>query len=379
MLNRKYTLPRHTNLASQGLRVTAAIVDFAIALALTLAFYFACFNLVLSSTTASYRETLDKYEFESHLKIKKEDGSLAIIPNEDPQDFEDALEGFYFRYLTGKALEGEGVAPNANEPMNVDGVEVLPADYYTVQYFNTTVLGITQDNPDGDMSSSYFTYQKDEDGNFLKDKIAIRRSHRYNPDTGLVQELTETDFLVAYQPIYVSAYSLLVSQEFYSSTANTYYFFYTLGVVASILIAGIINYIVLPLFLKNGQTLGKKIFKLGLATYDGYKMSNYQLFLRIVPLVILDLAMLIPVWTSIVIVVSVIVAVLLISFAFMMASPKKAALHDFAARTIVVDLASSTLFTNEMEEEAYIAKEDGIVLDRKDDEDGEEPGLSYEK
>ena len=62
----------------------------------------------------------------------------------------------------------------------------------------------------------------------------------------------------------------------------------------------------------------------------------------------------------------------------MMASPKKAALHDFAARTIVIDLHSSTIFLNELEEEAYIAKEDGLVVVEKD-ENGEEPELSYEK
>ena len=376
MTKKKYTLPRHTNLASQGLRITAAIVDFAIALAVTLGLFFGCFNLILSNNTREYQNELNTYQLDSHLKIQKEDGTIGIIPNENSKDFENALTAFYLRYLTGNVLEGEKAAPNASQAINVDGVDILPKDYYTIEYYNTQVLGITQENPDGAQSTSYWTYQKDEKGNFLKDKLAVPRTERYNPDTGQVQKLTDTDFITAYQPIYVSAYALLVSQDFYISTANTYYFYYTIGIVASVLLAGIIVYIVLPFFLKNGSTLGKKIFKLGLATYDGYKFSNYQLLLRFVPFAIIVLAYLIPVWSSIIISITVPLAALLISFALMMASPKKTALHDFAARTIVVNLETSIIFLNEIEEEAYIMKEDGLT---KEENYGEEPELRYER
>ena len=63
--------------------------------------------------------------------------------------------------------------------------------------------------------------------------------------------------------------------------------------------------------------------------------------------------------------------VVLISFALMMASPKRCALHDFAARTIVIDLEGSTLFENELEEEVYIRKEDGLPP-LEEEQDGNE-------
>lgn len=375
MFNKKHTLPRHTNLASQGLRVVAAIVDFAIALAMTLLFYFAGANLIVSASTVDLRNKIDNYKVESHLEVRKEDGSVAIISSDNPKDYEDALQGFYLRYLAGNPLEGEVAAPNSDKPLKVDGNEVLPKDYYTVRYYNESVLGITQENPEGEQSSSYWTFPKDEQGNFLRDELAIRRSERYDPDRGKVVELTDTDFLVAYQNVYISAYSNLVDQDFYKADSNTLYFYYTLGLVISIFLAGIITYIIIPFFIKNGQSVGKKVFKLGLATYDGYKMNNYQLLLRFVPALIIDLALLIPIWSTVFMVLIIPVATLLVSFALMMASPKRAALHDFAARTIVVDLESSKIFTNEIEEEAYIAKEDGLV---PGDNDGEEPRISYE-
>ena len=292
------SLPRHTNLASQGLRFVATIVDIAIGLAITLVFYFACFNLILSNTTNELRETMDTYRLESHLQIKREDGSVGIVEN-TVESYESALQGYYLRYLTGKPLEGEGIAPNSNKTIVVDNVEVLPKDLYTVSYYNKNVLGITQDNPDGEQSASYFTYQKDENGNFLKDELAIKRDHYYDADLGHQVELTDTLFLAKYQEIYVTAYYHLVNQEFFTVISNDYYFFYTLGIVASIAIAGIINYIVIPFFMKNGQTIGKKIFKLGLASYDGYKFSNFQLLLRIVPFLLVDGALLLPIWSNI--------------------------------------------------------------------------------
>ena len=379
MQNKKYTLPRHTNLASQGLRITAAIVDFAIALALSLVFYFAAANPILRNATSQLANRIDNYQLESHLKIKNDKGELEIIKSDNPNDYENAIQAFYLRYLTGNGLDGEAVAPNINTPIEKDGEKILPKDYYTIRYYNETVLGITQENPDGEQSTSYFTYQKDENGNFLKDELAIRRSQRFDPDRQKIVDLTDTDFLVAYQSIYILAYNKLATQDFYIKDSNTLYFYYTAGVSASMLIAGLITYIIIPLFIKNGQSVGKKIFKLGLATYDGYKMQNYQLLLRFVPLLIVILSLLLPIWSTIFMVFIIPVTVLLISFALMMASPKRAALHDFAARTIVIDLDSSIIFNNEIEEENYIAKEDGFLPSQEEDEYGEEPELRYEK
>ena len=360
MRARKYTLPRHTNLANQGLRFVAAIVDVAIALALTLGFYFGCANLILKNYIDPLQNQLITYQIESHLRVKNADGNVVAI-KDDTASYETNLQAFYLRYMANNPLEGESVAPNRDTPIKVDGKEVLPKDYYTVEFYNTKVLGITQENPDGEQSSSYFTYQKDSEGNFLKDQIAIRRTQRYNPDTEKIEELTDDNFLVQYRYMYVAAITYLYGQDFYYNVSNTINFDYTVGIVAAIFVAGLITYVVLPFFLKNGQTLGKKVTKLGLATYDGYKFQNFQLLLRFVPFVVVLAGMLLPIWYQFTFFLMVVVAIILISFAFMMASPKKAALHDYAARTIVVDLETSIIFENELEEEDYIAKEDGLV------------------
>lgn len=385
MARKSQTLPRHTNLASQSMRLVAAIVDIAITLAFTLAFYFACFNLVFSSKTNALMEQVDNLRLDSHLQVRGKDGAVTIVDDTDEKALTGALEAYYLRYLPGvdnvnggaPLPIGEAVAPNHNEEIEVDGKKYLPKDYYTVQFYNNEVLGIPKEaNPDAEKSTSYFTYQKDSEGNFLYDKIGVARDHHYDSGTGEQEELTPALILAQYKIIYYSAFYHFAAQDFYQVVANDYYFYYTLAISLSILSAGILSYIVLPLFLKNGQTLGKKIFKIGLASYDGYKYHEWQLLLRFVPFFIVTASLLLPIWGNIFLIFAFVIVVLLISFALMMASPKRAALHDFAARTIVVDLASSIIFENELLEEQYIIKEDNIPQEVYA---GEEPELKYER
>jgi len=359
MRMKTYTLPRHTNLANQGLRITAAIVDFAINLALILALIYGVFNFAFANLTQKYVNEMNRYQVESHLRVYTEDNKTRYV-DDDSNAYREAIEGYYLRYLAGKPLEGEAVAPNASEVIKVDDKEYLPSEYYNVQFFNEKVLGITQDDPEGSLSESYFTYPKDKDGNYLKDCLGVPRSETYNPTTQKVEPISEDGLRIKYAVIYTDAVLNLTSQKFYRDVSQTCYFIYQAELALALVIAGLIVYVLLPFILHNGQTLGKKIFKLGLASYDGYKFHDYQLLLRFVPYLIMSASLLLPIWTSIGLTIAIFLVVVLISFAFMMASPKKTALHDFAARTLVIDLAGSTIFENEIDEEIYIRKEDGL-------------------
>lgn len=359
MRMKNYTLPRHTNLANQGLRITAAIVDFAINLALILGLIYGVFNFAFASLTQKYVDEMNRYQVESHLRVYTEDGKTRYV-DENSDAYRAALEGYYLRYLAGKPLEGEAVAPNSNKVIKVDDKEYLPSEYYNVQFFNEKVLGITQDDPEGAVSESYFTYPKDAEGHYLKDQLGIPRTETYNPTSEKVEPISEDGLRIKYSIIYTDAVLNLTSQKFYRDVSQTCYFIYQAELALALVIAGAIVYILLPFILHNGQTVGKKIFKLGLASYEGYKFHDYQLLLRFVPYLILSASLLLPIWTSIGLTIAIFLVVVLISFAFMMASPKKTALHDFAARTLVIDLVGSTIFENEIEEEIYIRKEDGL-------------------
>ncbi len=367
MVMGKYTLPRHTNLAPIGLRIVSAIVDIAIALAVGLVFLYGVFRFAFSAITEKYQNQIQTFQVESHLWVRDVNGEVNQVPR-GIESYQNAVEGFYLRYMAGNPLEGEAVSPYAYRELNVDGKAVMPKDYYTVEFFNREVLGITQEDPEGEVSESYFTYKRDAEGNYLKNEIAIRRSERYDSSVGHKVEITDEAFLSNYEYIYVGANYYLTDQSFYQNVSLPYKFVLQSEIALSTFIAGSICYLLMPFIFKNGQTLGKKIFGFGLATYDGYKFHDFQLLLRFVPFFIVTVALLAPIWTSIIMSVGIFVAIFLISFALMMASPKKSALHDFAARTIVIDYKNSVLFENEIEEEAYILNEDG--LNKPTNEDG---------
>lgn len=371
------TLPRHTNLASQGLRYVAVIVDFAIWLALFLGLYFGCFCFVVSSKTSYYGEILETYRLDSHIAVKGEDGKIGFSPSTDWHDHQNNVEAFYFRYLGQNPSEGEVSAPKQEYYEMFD--EKVAPESITREFYNTHVLRITQEDPEGAISESLFTLPKDGEGNYIRDGIATFRAQRYDSTVKQLIDITEDDKLAFFKARTTEAFLILSAQTFYTDNSNALFFFTTLAVTCSLIVGSLIVYVLMPLIFKKGQTIGKKVFKIGLCNYEGYSLADYQIFLRYVPLFLLLSAQLIPnVFSSILMIVIIYTLVFMISFTFAVASPKKCALHDFAARTIVVDLSTSIIFDNQILEEEYLAKEDGFVSEEVES-DGEEPRLRYER
>lgn len=354
MREHKYHLPRHTNLANQGPRLGAFLIDLAIALALTLGFYFGCFNFVFKGKTKPLSEQIKNERIRSHLFYEVEDGSLDYYStNSDNNEFKDALAYFYTVYLPYES-EDKDIKVSLNS-----GETLSKAEYFTVEWFNDEMLDI-----DGN-GGALFEYQKTGE-EIDKSKV------------GLIKEDALASNVNSFlQNVWNNANADLAMQPSFRKLNNQNDFYHTLSFICSAIFGLSITYILIPFILKNGKSIGKLAFGLCLADSDGYVLRNYQLFLRIIPVFVVLFSLLIPIWISFSMVILVFVIMLLVSFTFMMASPKRASLHDLLARTIVVDAKTSILFDNPMDEEEYIAKEDGIELTPK--VFGEEPELKYEK
>lgn len=106
-----------------------------------------------------------------------------------------------------------------------------------------------------------------------------------------------------------------------------------------------------PLLFGNGQTIGKKIFGIGLMREDGVKITTFALFVRsvlgkytietMIPLLVL-LMMLLGVIG--VIGPTILLALLLLQAALILTSKTHAAIHDRMAATVAVDLSSQMIF-----------------------------------
>ena len=118
-----------------------------------------------------------------------------------------------------------------------------------------------------------------------------------------------------------------------------------------ILLAVIALEFVVPLFLKNGQTIGKKIFGIGLMRTDGVQMNTMQLFTRTV-LGKFTIEIMIPVYLIIMVFLNAIgiTATLVLGLiglgqiVSLAVTRTHALIHDLLAGTVAVDLASQTIF-----------------------------------
>lgn len=143
--------------------------------------------------------------------------------------------------------------------------------------------------------------------------------------------------------------------------------------IFGILFAYIALEFAVPLFLKNGQTLGKKIFGIAVMRDDGVRITPAMLFVRSIlgkctveALVPLAIVMLILLGSAGII--GLIALLLLLGFeVFLMVKTKtNSCIHDVLSYTVAVDMASQMIFENE---EAMIAYKNKIHSEEADKAD----------
>ena len=359
MRERKYTLPRHTNLAKQGARTGAFLIDLAVGLALSVALFFGCFNLIFKSQVKPCRDLVHKEEINSGLYVKDKNGEpQRISSSKDSDEFKDAIYYYYFCYLPGENIDKSKGLEACKEKRKKP----------TVEWFNKNILEIDPKNKD-----SVYKY-KEVDGVPDKTQIGVKKVKSDG-----VTELEVEKFI---QQKYVATIILDFNEISYiKETGYKAMMFNALSFTLASFIGFGVSYLVFPLVFKNGQTLGKKVFKLCLSNSDGYEFKNTQLIMRFMPFAVCDLSLLALVRANMYVVMTIYLIIFLVSFALAMASPKKMSLHDFTARTLVVDFSSSIIFKDPYEEEKYLLKEDNLLedVDKNVEYAGEEPPLKYEK
>lgn len=177
---------------------------------------------------------------------------------------------------------------------------------------------------------------------------------KYESEYGIRFEITENEYQAmteAERKNYGDAYDALTADGeamyAYRMTLRLSLLITTLGLLFAVLLWEF----AIPLFLGNGQTLGKKIFGLCLVRTDGVKVNNLQLFTRAV-LGKFTIEIMVPVyillmvfWGSIGLLAPLILLGLLVGQIVSLAVTRtNAALHDLLAGTVVVDYASQTIF-----------------------------------
>lgn len=128
----------------------------------------------------------------------------------------------------------------------------------------------------------------------------------------------------------------------------------------SILTGYLILEFIVPIILKNGQTVGKKVFGIGLIRQDGVRITNLMLFIRTV-LGKCTVETMIPVYILILIIFGtlgmtgtvILAGLAVLQLALVATSRTNSAIHDMMAATVAVDLTSQMIFDSEAELLAY--------------------------
>lgn len=150
---------------------------------------------------------------------------------------------------------------------------------------------------------------------------------------------------------YDEAYEALISDEDVVKAYNMIVSLSLLITTFGILLSTLVLEFAVPLILKNGQTIGKKCFSLGLMRTDGVKINHLQLFARTV-LGKFAVGTMIPVyivlmffWNAMDITGTLVLGALLIAQVVCVGVTRtNSAIHDLLAGTVVVDISSQQIF-----------------------------------
>lgn len=139
-------------------------------------------------------------------------------------------------------------------------------------------------------------------------------------------------------------------------------FYVTLAIISGgVLLAHLILYFAIPLFFKDGKTLGKKIFGLAVVRTNCVQITPPVLFIRaIIGQCVMET--LVPVLFFVMIYfgllgsvgVITLIALFILQLGVMIATKTNSSIHDLLTDTVVVDYASQLIFPTEDDRIAYI-------------------------
>ena len=177
---------------------------------------------------------------------------------------------------------------------------------------------------------------------------------QYEEDYGISFELTQEEYetmLPEERARFDEAYDALIVDQEAMYAYNMTIYLSMLITTMGILIAVILLEFVGPMMLGNGQTLGKKVFGLGVMRVDSVRLTTIQLFIRtflgkftieiMVP-VLLVLALFFNIISPVGFIV--LGGIVLLQVILLGVSKTNSAIHDHLAGTVVIDIASQRIF-----------------------------------
>lgn len=195
--------------------------------------------------------------------------------------------------------------------------------------------------------------------------------NKYAIEYGIDVDMTEEEFNAltpeqqeTYEKNFQAANEALAKDKDAQKLYSTLITLLITSISLSLLLSDLLIYFVVPLLLKNGQTLGKKVFGLAVVRTNTVKISNPVLFVRSIlgqyaMETIFPLAIVLMILQGLLGIVGLVVLVLFAGLEiFVLATtPTRSSIHDLLSDSVVVDFASQRIFSTEEELLAYKQEE----------------------
>ena len=281
----------------------------------------------------------------------------------------------------------------ANEQVLYKSQLITPADYFTVEWFNRNILEVNPSAPAGEKGNRYFTIEK-EDGSLDWNSVATPKYSLFidddwfvSPDATLPLSQQEVDEFTNYSlgMTYFGDFDQDLQMFFASKYSDAASFFYSLDYISTldaemakmesfvawtaVSIVALILFLVIPLCMKKGQTIGRLLFKIGVVNRNtGFFVKKWQTLLRFAPyILVLVLGF---VLANDLVVIGILLGLYLIDMIMVILSKdNKLSISDYISNTALADYGVRAIHKNHVDEVEYLKKkqseDDHVVVQPK--------------
>lgn len=313
---------RHIVLAKRWKRILAAFIDFLIISGASLVLFF----------TAVYPNFFKKDEYDANtqeLISLYQQSQLFVTDSVGNYAGKSTYSYSSFSELSDKTLTIGNVTTEHNNLFKDLFI------YYTQMKYIYTESG----NLDVDGYKNSILKVGSEESNILSFDEITYKVTLINPARS---DTTKEFFLQAYE----DASTVVNKSPVVSAPANrnTNIIFSTVAmIIPCICVFALIFALIIPLCMRNQETIGKKILSLAVISKSGYKMNKWLLVPRFLVYVIFEYVLGICTFGG----------CFLISYTMFMFAKNRRCLHDFAASSVVIDYKESIYFETPKEEKYY--------------------------
>lgn len=371
-------LPKNLSLTQPTKRFLSFAIDFAIAalVGFVLFAFWGSRGLFESlGGEALWQEAMEFYGTSHVYDVpKNEDGTWAkqqgslLMYNVQPSS--DQEHPGYYYYLEATYLFYTDFLPNNSHIDSVNGVAAK--DYYTVSYFNTSIMGLPSDLTKIDVTdettykseNGYFKYALNNDGTAVDvTKMPVVTSDIDSQIKGgkvdwmnkVYKFFLSNENKVA-SGVYYEAALLLSNQSYLKPLGEAYSHVNWVTNAVCYSIPLVLFFLIIPFATPNGESIGKLVMKTGIAKKNGTKIGPLQRFVR--PWVValfLSPFVFIPKANQMMALL-IMIFLLFIDFTFALRDKTGAyrTLQDRLCGTLNYDKKTSKVFATDQEAEQYV-------------------------